>query len=343
MPCHPPSLQEPSLPSPGQLLAKPLTRLEGGNPQLALDVNKVVSGTSRSGWTLAPACRLGPREPRMSCSHLVLCLQLLRLLGDGSLLAWQEQTMGTYLAKQGQREPGLRDELFSQLVAQLWRNPDAQQSQRGWALMAVLLSAFPPLPTLQKPLLKYGAWRAEAPWVGPAGRPAPTATLRCPRRFVSDQAPTGMAALCQHKLLGALEQTQLAPGAIRAHPPTQLEWTAGWRRGRMALDVFTFNGDARLLTRPPRALPPSPRAPASCLSPRDPDLPSVLLLQPAWGQQPLPVRVDPPVPHSWLPPLLPTEERFSAEVESWTTGEQFAGWILWSRYGGLGWGECGQH
>ncbi|XP_036078086.1 myosin XVB [Rousettus aegyptiacus] len=196
--------QEPSLPSPGQLLAKPLTRLEGGNPQLALDVNKV----------------------------------LLRLLGDGSLLAWQEQTMGTYLAKQGQRQPGLRDELFSQLVAQLWRNPDAQQSQRGWALMAVLLSAFPPLPTLQKPLLK----------------------------FVSDQAPTGMAALCQHKLLGALEQTQLAPGAIRAHPPTQLEWTAGWRRGRMALDVFTFN-----------------------------------------------------------------EERFSAEVESWTTGEQFAGWILWSR------------
>lgn len=112
--------QEPSLPSPGQPLAKPLTQLDGENPQLALDVNKV----------------------------------MLRLLGDGSLLAWQEQTMGTYLAKQGQHQPGLRDELFSQLVAQLWRNPDEQQSQRGWALMAVLLSAFPPLPTLQKPLLK---------------------------------------------------------------------------------------------------------------------------------------------------------------------------------------------
>lgn len=62
-------------------------------------------------------------------------------------------------------------------------------------------------------------------------------------RFVSDQAPRGTAALCQHKLLGALEQARLAPEITRAHPPTQLEWTAGWRRGRMALDVFTFNGD----------------------------------------------------------------------------------------------------
>ncbi|XP_048652671.1 myosin XVB [Marmota marmota marmota] len=198
------SFQEPSLPSPGQLLAKPLTQLDGENPQLALDINKV----------------------------------MLRFLGDGSLQSWQEQTMGTYLVRQGQRRPGLRNELFSQLVSQLWQNPDEQPSQRGWALMAVLLSAFPPMPALQKPLLK----------------------------FVSDQAPQGMAAVCQHKLLGALEQTPLAPGAARAHAPTQLEWKAGWRRGRMALDVFTFN-----------------------------------------------------------------EECYSAEVESWTTGEQFAGWILQSR------------
>nr|XP_020136663.1 myosin XVB [Microcebus murinus] len=196
--------QEPSLPRPGQPLAKPLTRLDGENPQHALDINKVI----------------------------------LRLLGDGSLQTWQRQTMGTYLVRQGQRRPGLRDELFSQLVAQLWQNPDEQQSQCGWALMAILLSAFPPMPALQKPLLK----------------------------FVSDQAPRGTAALCQHKLLGALEQSQLAPGTARAHPPTQLEWMAGWRRGRMTLDVFTFN-----------------------------------------------------------------EECYSAEVESWTTGEQLAGWILQSK------------
>uniref|UniRef100_A0A7N5JLK6 Myosin XVB n=1 Tax=Ailuropoda melanoleuca TaxID=9646 RepID=A0A7N5JLK6_AILME len=202
------NFQEPALPSPGQPLAKPLTWLDGENPQHALDINKV----------------------------------MLRLLGDVSLPPWQEQSMGEYLVRQGQRRPGLRDEIFSQLVAQIWHNPDEQKSQRSWALMAILLSAFPPMPTLQKPLLK----------------------------FVSDQAPRGMAALCQHKLLGALEQTHLAPGMARAHPPTQLEWTAGWRRGRMALDVFTFN-----------------------------------------------------------------EECYSAEVESWTTGEQLAGWILHNRYGDL--------
>lgn len=114
------SFQEPSLPHPGQLLAKPLTWLDGEDPQHALDINKV----------------------------------MLRLLGDGSLPSWQEQTMSQYLVRQGQRRPGLRDELFGQLVAQLWHNPDEQQSQRGWALMAILLSAFPPMPMLQKPLLK---------------------------------------------------------------------------------------------------------------------------------------------------------------------------------------------
>nr|XP_042139057.1 LOW QUALITY PROTEIN: myosin XVB [Peromyscus maniculatus bairdii] len=198
------NFQKPYLPRPGQLLDEPLTRMDGENPQQALEINRV----------------------------------MLRLLGEGFLPPWQEQTMGTFLIRKAQHRPGLRDELFSQLVAQLWQNPDEQQSQRGWALMAVLLSSFSPTPALQKPLLK----------------------------FVSDQAPRGMAALCQHKLLGALEQTPLAPMASRAHPPTQLEWKAGLRRGRMALDVFTFN-----------------------------------------------------------------EESYSAEVESWTTGEQFAGWILQSR------------
>ncbi|XP_054988266.1 myosin XVB [Sorex araneus] len=171
--------QDPALPSPGKLLTKPLTRLAGESLQKVLDINKV----------------------------------LLWLLQSSSLAPWQEQTLGSYLVAQGQRQPRLRDELFCQLVAQLWQNPDGQQGQRGWALMALLLSAFPPLPALQKPLLK----------------------------FVSDQAPQGTAALCQHKLLGALEQAQVTPGVARAHPPTQLEWTAGWRKGRMALDVSTFN------------------------------------------------------------------------------------------------------
>ena len=114
------SFQKPFLPRPGQPLDEPLTRLDGENPQQALEINRV----------------------------------MLRLLGEGSLQSWQEQTMGTFLVQQAQRRPGLRDELFSQLVAQLWRNPDEQQNQRGWALMVILLSSFAPTPALEKPLLK---------------------------------------------------------------------------------------------------------------------------------------------------------------------------------------------
>lgn len=70
-----------------------------------------------------------------------------------------------------------------------------------------------------------------------------------------------MAALCQHKLLGALEQTPLAPMASRSYPPTQLEWKAGLRRGRMALDVFTYNGEAWLRQPVETALPWLPAPP----------------------------------------------------------------------------------
>lgn len=158
------------------------------------------------------------------------------------------------------------------------------------------------------------------------GTRSPTAKFAaapgCPHRFVSDHAPTGMAALCQHKLLGALEQTPLAPMTSRSHPPTHLEWTAGLRRGRMALDVFTFNGEACL----PALVPWSP--PASAIL-----LPCPVTLTPSvWCGEPC---------VSYCPSNCPSaEESYSAEVESWTTGEQFAGWILQSRYGELRVGQC---
>lgn len=165
---------------------------------------------------------------------------------------------------------------------------------------------------------------------GSAGHPRLTAALCCTRRFVSDQAPRGMAALCQHKLLGALEQTQLAPGSARAHPPTQLEWTAGWRRGRMALDVSTFSGEARLLLRAPAAESawhPRPPRPPSRLSPPDVvltsrcdlDLPAILLVGPPRDSTPFPVRVDPAVPHC---DPRPSSLQRSATRPRWSPGPQ---------------------
>ncbi|NXQ58968.1 MYO15 protein, partial [Anthoscopus minutus] len=194
--------QKTDFPAPGQPLQHPLTHLDGEHQESALEINKLI----------------------------------LRFIGDKSLSGWQEVLLGNYIAGRGLSDAALRNEIFSQVVAQTWRNPDTEHSQRGWVLMATLLSCFGPSPALEKPLLK----------------------------FVSDYGMEGYSAVCQRKILTAAQCTE--PAASRAYPPTQLEWTANQRRGKMVLDVHTFN-----------------------------------------------------------------EEKFSAEVESWMTGEQYAAWILSAR------------
>ncbi|NXO35542.1 MYO15 protein, partial [Locustella ochotensis] len=196
--------QKPDFPASGQPLQHPLTHLNAEHQESALEINKLI----------------------------------LRFIGDKSLGGWQEVLLGNYIAGRGLSDAALRNEIFSQVVAQTWRNPDTEHSQRGWVLMATLLSCFGPSPALEKPLLK----------------------------FVSDYGMEGYSAVCQRKILTAAQCTETEPAPSRAYPPTQLEWTANQRRGKMVLDVHTFN-----------------------------------------------------------------EEKFSAEVESWMTGEQYAAWILSAR------------
>ncbi|KFU93393.1 Unconventional myosin-XV, partial [Chaetura pelagica] len=194
--------QRTDFPAPGQPLQHPLTHLNTEHQESALEINKLI----------------------------------LRFIGDKNLHGWQEVLLGNYIAGRGLNNVALRDEIFSQVVAQTWKNPDMEQSQQAWVLMTTLLSCFAPSPALEKPLLK----------------------------FVSDHGAEGYNAVCQRKILTAAQHTDSA--FSRAYPPTQLEWTANQRRGKMILDVHTFN-----------------------------------------------------------------EEKFSAEVESWMTGEQYAGWLLTAR------------
>ncbi|XP_077183884.1 myosin XVB isoform X2 [Paroedura picta] len=196
--------QEASFPALGQPLQQPLTRLDVEHKQKALQLNKLI----------------------------------LRFINEKDLQSWQEELLGNYIVHQGLANHSLRNELFSQVASQVWKNPDLERCQRGWLLMAALLSTFAPSPALEKPLLK----------------------------FVSDCGLDGYNAMCQHKLLTAMTQMQDEPEVSRGFPPTRLEWTANQRKGKMVLDVYTYE-----------------------------------------------------------------EEKISAEVESWTTGEQYAGWVLSSR------------
>ncbi|XP_029815936.1 myosin XVB [Manacus vitellinus] len=208
--------QKPDFPALGQPLHHPLTQLGTEHHESALEINKLVR-------------------------DIVLDLaeeQILRFIGDKSLHGWQEVLLGNYIAGRGLSNVALRDEILSQVVAQAWKNPDVEHSQRAWVLMATVLSCFVPSPALEKPLLK----------------------------FVSDHGMEGYNAVCQRKILTAAHHTETGSAPSRAYPPTRLEWTANQRRGKIVLDVHTFN-----------------------------------------------------------------EEVFSAEVESWMTGEQFAAWILNAR------------
>ncbi|KFZ53654.1 Unconventional myosin-XVB, partial [Antrostomus carolinensis] len=198
------NFQKTDFPAPGQPLQQPLTRLDAENQESALEINKLI----------------------------------LRFIGDQNLHGWQEILLGNYIAGRGLNNVALRNEIFSQVVAQTWKNPDMEHSQRAWVLMATLLSCFAPSPALEKPLLK----------------------------FVSDHGMEGYNAVCQRKILTAAQHTEIDSTFSRAYPPTQLEWTANQRRGKMVLDIHTFS-----------------------------------------------------------------EEKFSAEVESWMTGEQYAGWLLSTR------------
>ena len=60
-----------------------------------------------------------------------------------------------YCVHQGISSVDLRDEIYTQLCRQLWKNPDRSSLLRGWLLMGLCLCTFPPTKRMEKYLLKY--------------------------------------------------------------------------------------------------------------------------------------------------------------------------------------------
>ncbi|XP_036408721.1 unconventional myosin-XV [Megalops cyprinoides] len=141
-------------------------------------------------------------------------VMVLRFMGDPHLNGAQENLFGNYIIQKGLSMPGLRDEILSQIANQVCRNTNNVNSERGWLLMLACLSAFAPSPKMEKYLLKY----------------------------VSDYAYKGYQAICQHRLIQAMQKSKYGPETARTYPLSLLEWTANRKKASMVLQVHCFDG-----------------------------------------------------------------------------------------------------
>ncbi|XP_051558226.1 unconventional myosin-XV [Myxocyprinus asiaticus] len=153
-------------------------------------------------------------EDDLKQDALDVFILILRFMGDPNLNGAQENLFGNYIIQRGLATPPIRDEILAQIANQVWRNENSRNAERGWLLMAACLSSFAPSEKMEKYLLK----------------------------FLSDYALNGFKALCQHKLLQAMQKSYLIPEASRTYPPSLLEWTANRKKAHMVLQVHCFDG-----------------------------------------------------------------------------------------------------
>ncbi|XP_028311141.1 unconventional myosin-XV isoform X2 [Gouania willdenowi] len=153
---------------------------------------------------------------------LELFNMVLRFMGDPYLNGAQENMFGNYIIQRGLSSPALRDEIFAQVVNQVWRNINAENADRGWLLLLACVCCFGPSSKMNKYLLK----------------------------FVSDHGPAGFQVLLQHRLIQANQKMQIDPGSVpetaRTYPLTLLEWTANRKKANMVSHVLCFDGGSFL-------------------------------------------------------------------------------------------------
>ncbi|KAF7691114.1 unconventional myosin-XV isoform X1 [Silurus meridionalis] len=145
-------------------------------------------------------------------------VMILRFMGDPHLNGAQENLLGNYIIQKGLSSVSLRDEVLCQIANQVWRNSNPDNAERGWLLLLGCLSAFAPSAKIEKYLLK----------------------------FVSDNAYNSYKAVCQHKLIQAMQKSLYGPETARTYPLSLLEWTANRKKANMVLQVHCFDGTSFL-------------------------------------------------------------------------------------------------
>ncbi|KAG2455499.1 MYO15 protein, partial [Polypterus senegalus] len=157
-------------------------------------------------------------EDELKQEALNIFVMVMRFMGDPHLNGAQENLFGNYIIQKGLFAAGLRDEILSQISNQVWRNPNENNAERGWLLLAACLSSFAPSTKLDKYLLK----------------------------FVSDHGYNGYKSVCQHKLIQAMQKSQYGPETARTYPLCLLEWMAIRKKAIMVLQVHCFDGESFL-------------------------------------------------------------------------------------------------
>ncbi|XP_051789441.1 unconventional myosin-XV [Erpetoichthys calabaricus] len=157
-------------------------------------------------------------EDELKQEALNIFVMVMRFMGDPHLNGAQENLFGNYIIQKGLFAASLRDEILSQISNQVWRNPNENNAERGWLLLAACLSSFAPSTKLDKYLLK----------------------------FVSDHGYNGYKSVCQHKLIQAMQKSQYGPETARTYPLCLLEWMAIRKKASMVLQVHCFDGESFL-------------------------------------------------------------------------------------------------
>ena len=117
-----------------------------------LQKRKLKEGMLKWQSTLVPRS-LTELEPDNSKIAVQIHKSVLGYMGDKSMAF--PATLAQVILQKGLEQPQLRDEIYSQIMKQLTSNPTADSIAKGWQIMCMCVSTFPPSMEFELYLLNF--------------------------------------------------------------------------------------------------------------------------------------------------------------------------------------------